>query len=540
MNSSTLPPLLGNYHPSYEEKTSNSTSRNVENSKVGGIKEEETVITFGAGEVEKTSKSSRAIQTQRRLMEAEEKASKEREEKALHTLRMWNVVKEHEKKRKQKLLRDRVDLQHEMIKKQDQLNEILEKQKKPNKDLPQNSHSQHQKLKLTAGGSSKLVHPEPHKHQHKARKTQTKAKKRKSKGVEELSIVRTILKDGEDEERSEISHKDAFSEEDLTEFMENSTMEDSDFRLLRHQPLNVQLEKLFGEKAESYLNPTLEESPRKIPNGALVKKKGCHGATALWETLRDFSRQKLRNKDALILPDVKNAYACFARECLRRHVTPVKRNFVSEEETPVNVNIEESDLLKDVRYRRHRQELMFRIAHVNKEKTKLLFQALGPPYYVDTKTQEGLRRYYPHVMKEDHVLPSIVVEEKSRPRSAHVSTVLNNEQPKLVKSADPHAEKQTRVSGDKLVFLTEEKALCKGQFAKRLGKQDGNEEMNTDLRKTKSVGSIGRSTAKKPEFLQRLWEPLSMDALLEHRESFFERRNNIFAQDPSRTWNVPT
>ena len=46
---------------------------------------------------------------------------------------MWNVVKEHEKKRKQKLLKDRVNLQHEMIKKQDQLNEILEKQKKPNK-----------------------------------------------------------------------------------------------------------------------------------------------------------------------------------------------------------------------------------------------------------------------------------------------------------------------------------------------------------------------------------------------------------------------
>ena len=90
------------------------------------------------------------------------------------------------------------------------------------------------------------------------------------------------------------------------------------------------------------------------------------------------------------------------------------------------------------------------------------------------------------------------------------------------------------------MFLTEEKALCKGQFAKRLGKQGGNEEMNTDLRKTKSVGSIGRSTAKKPEFLQRLWEPLTMDALLEHRESFFERRNNIFVQDPSRTWNVPT
>ncbi len=28
----------------------------------------------------------------------------------------------------------------------------------------------------------------------------------------------------------------------------------------------------------------------------------------------------------------QNAYACFVRECLRRHITPVKRNFVSEEE----------------------------------------------------------------------------------------------------------------------------------------------------------------------------------------------------------------
>lgn len=38
---------------------------------------------------------------------------------------MWNIVKDQERKRKQKTLRDRVRLQHEMIKKQDEL--ILEK-----------------------------------------------------------------------------------------------------------------------------------------------------------------------------------------------------------------------------------------------------------------------------------------------------------------------------------------------------------------------------------------------------------------------------
>ena len=49
-------------------------------------------------------------------------------QKALHTLKMWNIVKESERRRKQKMLKDRVTLQHEMIRKQDKL--IQEKHKK--------------------------------------------------------------------------------------------------------------------------------------------------------------------------------------------------------------------------------------------------------------------------------------------------------------------------------------------------------------------------------------------------------------------------
>ena len=37
----------------------------------------------------------------------------------------------------------------------------------------------------------------------------------------------------------------------------------------------------------------------------LLFLEGQQGAAALWEALRAFSRQKLVNKDALILPDVK-------------------------------------------------------------------------------------------------------------------------------------------------------------------------------------------------------------------------------------------
>lgn len=89
------------------------------------------------------------------------------------------------------------------------------------------------------------------------------------------------------------------------------------------------------------------------------------------------------------------------------------------------------------------------------------------------------------------------------------------------------------------MFLTEEMASARGKFRKRLLKEVNEEGMNTDLRQSKSIGVLSESNTKKPEFVQRPWEPLSMDALLDLKGSFFERRNDILVQDPSRTLNVP-
>jgi hypothetical protein len=49
-------------------------------------------------------------------------------------------------------------------------------------------------------------------------------------------------------------------------------MEDADFHELRYQPLQVQLERLFGEEADGYLNPTVKESPRKVFDLGIAKK----------------------------------------------------------------------------------------------------------------------------------------------------------------------------------------------------------------------------------------------------------------------------
>ena len=77
----------------------------------------------------------------------------------------------------------------------------------------------------------------------------------------------------DEEKQSEALQKlESFSEEDLSEFLEKSMMEDADFHELRYQPLQVQLERLFGEEADGYLNPTVKESPRKVFDLGIAKK----------------------------------------------------------------------------------------------------------------------------------------------------------------------------------------------------------------------------------------------------------------------------
>ena len=80
-------------------------------------------------------------------------------------------------------------------------------------------------------------------------------------------------KTSDEEKQSETSQKlDAFSEEDLSELLKNSMMENADFHELRYQPLHVQLERLFGVEADGYLNPEVKESPRKVFDLSIARK----------------------------------------------------------------------------------------------------------------------------------------------------------------------------------------------------------------------------------------------------------------------------
>ena len=95
---------------------------------------------------------------------------------------------------------------------------------------------------------------------------------------------------------------------------------------------------------------------------------------------------------------------------------------------------------------------------------------------------------------------------------------------------------QPRVGGSKLVFLTEKKATCRGQFSKRLKKAE--KEVNLNSKYSKVEDTACTSKTPTPVFSQRLWEPLTMQALLDHQVSVFERRNEITGRDSSQMWNV--
>ncbi|XP_046840767.1 uncharacterized protein LOC124434880 isoform X2 [Xenia sp. Carnegie-2017] len=495
MNSSTLPPLLKTYLPQYE------VNREVKDSCV----EHPVPISdqFEAMNCHEVKKSKNRREKYRRdSIEDEERNTTDVNKKAFNMLKMWNIVKDQERKRKQKTLHDRVRLQHEMIKKQDEL--ILEKNTQEKKENKKTVLPKSQKKKYSKRNHLKRDELYPGKNSTALKKNNVKTFK--------VTVVEEKPKEEPpmllmEEKLSEVSSRvDVISEDNLSDFLERSAIEDADFHELRVQPLPVQLQRLFGNDADGFLNPSVKEKPRKQFDLSIARQSH-EGAAALWDALRAYSRQKLLNKDALILPDVKNAYACFIRECLRRHITPVKRNFVSEEEAPEITSLEESEMLKDVRYRRHRQDLMYRIAHVNKDKTKLLLQVTAEPHYTKNIDDDGIRRYYPESETENEELSSCM--QKSKLPLIQINTS-HEYIPKL-----PHRKQLPVAKGfSNLVFLTERKAKCKGEFSKRLHRVES--DLHLKPVKPEILTSMVKSSS--PMFTQRVWEPLSMQALIDMRD----------------------
>lgn len=108
-------------------------------------------------------------------------------------------------------------------------------------------------------------------------------------------------------------------------------------------------------------------------------------------------------------------------------------------------------------------------------------------------------------------------------------------------------KKDVIVGGEKIVFLTEEMATCEGEFAKRHKALGCSKEMaplskgphrGINIRETLSAppSSMGSREAKKSQ--GRLWEPLSLSALLEYNAPVPAPGSGEFLLGQTKRWKI--
>lgn len=115
-------------------------------------------------------------------------------------------------------------------------------------------------------------------------------------------------------------------------------------------------------------------------------------------------------------------------------------------------------------------------------------------------------------------------------------------------SYEPKKEQDVIVGGEKIKFLTEEMATCKGEFSKRHKAPGCSTEMapvstgppprGINIRGTLSApaSSMGAREVKKSQ--GRQWEPLSLSALLEYNAPVGVPGNGEFLFGQTKTWKI--
>lgn len=493
----------------------------------------------------KKSKSKHHINAEKQKAEAEAKAAKEREEQCIRLYEMWSKLKQDEKDEHYQYLKERVSIQHELIRRQD----ILFKNHQAK--IEQKRWQLKEAKRLSRMAKSK---------EYTDFVKDVLAKDRKE-ALSLKSHVRVIsshepghmTKLSSDQRNSYTSSKTQ-SPAQLSLGSSHGTGYESalltdNFKELLLDPVDIQLKKLLGSEAEDFLHPTFREGAKKTLNPVVVNRKlSGIGARDLWGTLRNNSQIKLQKQDNMIPPDVKNAYKAFLRECFHNNVPTARRSFCKEEDEVLDEDrASESQLIQDIKFTRHRLELMFRVAHMNRDKTKLLVKSIEPK-----EPSEGTMirppRYNPRQIldktKAHHLVPLPVLALTDTEGDSHSVQIPPSPREAILPR---EKEEDVIVGGEKIKFLTEEMATCKGEFSKRHNAPGCSSEMepvNTGLprginiRGTLSApaSSMGAREEKKTQGKQ--WEPLSLSALLEYNAPVNAPGNGDFLYGQTKTWKI--
>ncbi|XP_013380834.1 uncharacterized protein LOC106151939 [Lingula anatina] len=184
---------------------------------------------------------------------------------------------------------------------------------------------------------------------------------------------------------------------------------------------HLQLYELYGDEADDFLYPKMEQTVQKQINPNLRKQGGRAGAEVLWGTLRGDTTKRLMRADGRIPGELKNAYGAFVREGLDQGRRPVMRNFCATEDVPDMPKLLDQSVLTNARDLRHKLGLMFRGTQINADKTKVLIFNNPLPDFNNAEGEESISRYLPSWMPDnwdeesEHSYKKWLISKESEP-----------------------------------------------------------------------------------------------------------------------------
>nr|CAB3262945.1 uncharacterized protein LOC100185515 [Phallusia mammillata] len=322
----------------------------------------------------------------------------------------------------------------------------------------------------------------------------------------------------------------------------------------------VLYELLGADKAESILNPKMEEPAKKELES---KAESRHrrkvptvdtglGAEALWKILKKESDRKLATMDNKIRKDCKVAYGAFLRESINENRVIVHRSFTQHTDVPELDKLIDKKYQGRVRRARHHTNVMYRASENNKNKTSVLLNNNPLPDYTDREGAMPITRYFADDLKvrlwDDNSLPKI-------------------ESPRAIENdpSNPSIGETVRRQFSNLHFLTEDRARTKGTFYGKYA-DDDLVKMVTDFPgyKTKLPPSMtARVTVSAPVhdttgyrdsinqarlFTRRslhqqkrepTWQPLTVGALMEYSPTKHAMGAGEFRFGQTSRWKTP-
>lgn len=490
----------------------------------------------------------------------------------------WDIAKNDVKQDQHQMLKDKVLLQQQLIKKQD----ALAQAKREDADNEARKQKELEKAKKQAKEAALLQQcknsiEEDRRSASKERKSKAKASVT-TPPTPSSNVPSSPIRTPSKSRRFHPNLSPVSRTPTNTELLDRDpswSMPEGE-KLQWHQK---QLYQVLGKGADYFLHPKIEKKAVKPINSKLKKEGGRAGVDRLLKTLRDESQIRLLKADAHIPQELKDTFGAFVRESVGKDRPPVRRFFCPQEDVPELARLQDHSKTARVRHYKHRVDLMYRASRNNEDRTNILIHNNPPPEVASLDTdQDGVGRYLPSWMDDraesepDYM--KWVKEGGNTHRDLTSQPIKEDDEDWQKPEEDLGGEgftdevilqmsrRKHRHPQPKYIFMKEEDTNVKGTFTDKFRDMYDNADIPRPFNATKlptptkSKSVLGLTmedlvedrtscqSAPVPERHRRYydyisqWEPLSMNALIEYTQKKEAEGVGEYNQGRPKMWST--